>query len=206
MNADLGRLITFTGPSGVGKNSIIDGVKGKFGFVEVVSTTTRQPRIDSRTKELEVDGFHYEFVSRESFIRDMEIGSEFLETNYVGGDYPKHFYGTRISSIVPDLSKGITLIHDIEHNGLVQIRESLSMWGYDVISYFIMPPSMVVLEKRLRQSGNAKDEYDLQARMRQAQEKIEFYNSHKDDFDYCVVNDDLDRAVEEIIAGFKSKN
>lgn len=175
-----GKLVLFSGPSGVGKDTILDIVTEKYPELQrSVSMTTREPR------ESEIDGVDYFFVSRKAF-DEMLSGGEVLEF----AKYGKYMYGTPKRPVDKWLGEGKTVILKIEVQGAAKIRKMYP----DALAIFIMPPSLDILESRLRQRGT-ENEDDLVRRMRIARGEIE--KSH--DYDYIVVNDDLEKAADEVL-------
>jgi guanylate kinase len=145
-----------------------------------VSATTRGPRPG------EVDGKDYHFVSRERFDEMVERG-ELLEWAQVYGNR----YGTPRQPVVEALSEGRSILLEIDQQGARQVREALP----DAVSIFVLPPSMEVIEQRLR--GRSTDsEAVIQLRVTEARDQI----VHCGEFDYLVVNDDLASATDQFQA------
>lgn len=176
-----GTLLVLSGSSGVGKSTIIAQVLEKRPDLYFsVSCTTRAPRPG------EVDGVNYCFISREEFQKRIERG-EFLEyAEYVG-----NYYGTSMTVIREKLEKGVDVLLDIEVQGAAKVRERMK----DAASVFIVPPSFEELAQRLRGRGTDSEE-KIQKRLETArQEAKEIEN-----YDYIVVNDAVDHAVQEVLA------
>ncbi len=173
-----GKLIVISAPSGCGKSTVVHALMDlrpnlKFS----ISATTRAPRIG------EVDGKDYFFVSREKFMEMVER-EEFLEHAI----YVDNCYGTPRKALDEMLEKGLDVILDIDVQGAFQIREKRP----DALMIFLMPPSFEDLEKRLISRG--KDTMEIiRNRLVAAREECRM----ADRFDYIIVNDDLDRAVNE---------
>jgi guanylate kinase len=176
-----GQIFVITAPSGTGKTTIINSVrKNVRGVGYSISHTTRRPR------EGEVNGYHYYFVDRVEF-ENMIGAHELLEWAVV---YDQR-YGTSISSVSSELSSGKDLLMDLDIQGAVEIKRRFP----ESLSIFILPPSMEILEERLkRRSTNDKTDIDL--RMKKAIEEIQGCR----DYDFIIVNDDLDQAEKEIEA------
>lgn len=175
-----GRLVLYTGSSGVGKGTILDELKKRDPNIKVsISNTTRNKRNG------EIDGVHYNFVTREQFEKLIK------ENGYLEyAEYCDNYYGTPKKAVEDMLDDGYTVILEIEVQGGLQIMKKHP----DVLSIFILPPSMDVLEKRLRSRGT-EDEETIQKRLEQAKNEIAF----KDKYRYNVVNAELDKAVEQVL-------
>lgn len=174
-----GKLIVISGPSGVGKGTVLGiMMKDREEFVFSVSATTRPPRPS------ETDGIHYYFVTKERF-EEMIAAGEFLEYDA----HADHYYGTPRAQAEEKMERGIVLL-DIEPNGAKQVKESAP----DAVLIFVMPPSMEELERRLR---DRKDTSEEQIRMRMARAVWEMEQRHW--YDHVVVNDDANRCAEEIL-------
>lgn len=179
-NNKRGKLVLYTGCSGVGKGTILEKIKERDPNVWVsVSNTTRGKR------EGEIDGVHYVFVTKEQF-ENLIKENGFLEY----AKYCDNYYGTPKKPVEDMLADGRTVILEIEVKGGLQIMEKYP----DVVSIFILPPSLDELEKRLRNRGT-EDEETIQKRLSEAKHELGF----KDKYNYNVFNDNLDEAVDEII-------
>lgn len=176
-----GKLYVFTGPSGTGKGTILNTVlqKDKKLFLSV-SATTRTAR------EGEIHGKHYYFLDKQEFEGKIEQG-EFLEhAQYVG-----NYYGTLEQPVNTQLEKGNDVVLEIEVQGAMQIQKKRP----DAVMIFVAPPSMEELERRL--VGRGTEQADkIKARMRTAEQEMKF----ADKFDYIIVNDDLDSAIDDLLA------
>jgi guanylate kinase len=181
-----GSLLVLSAPSGTGKSTVIrrlvDEVEG-LGFS--VSATTRPPRPGER------DGVDYHFIDEPTFARKVAEG-EFLEHAEVHG----HRYGTLRSATEAQLSAGRDLLLDIDVQGARQVAKS----GFGAHLVFLVPPSRAELERRLRGRGS-ETEQTLRERLRAAAKEMEAY----EEFGYCVLNDDVDDAVEAIRAILHSR-
>jgi len=176
-----GQIFVITAPSGTGKTTIIDSVRKNMGGIGYsISHTTRMPR------EGEVNGYHYYFVDRAGFQKMIEA-HEFIEWAVVYD----HLYGTSISSIDRELSSGKDVLMDLDIQGAEEIKRQFP----ESVSIFILPPSTETLKERLK--GRSTDEkIHIDLRMRNAVEEIQRCR----DYDFIIVNDDLNEAVREIEA------
>lgn len=175
-----GRLVLYTGSSGVGKGTILQELFKRDPNLRLsVSNTTRKPR------EGEIDGVHYNFVTREQF-EALIPNDGYLEY----AEYCNNYYGTPKKQVEDLLEQGYDVFLEIEVQGGLQILEKYP----DVLSIFILPPSIDVLEKRLRKRGTETEKVILQ-RLSEAEREISF----KDRYKYNVVNGELEKAVEEIL-------
>lgn len=181
MKTDRGLLIVLVGPSGVGKSTISRRLAQMLSVTYVVSATTR-PR-----KPGDEVGKTYEHISRDEFFRRLDA-DEFLEYAQVYGDY----YGTPKHPALDDLASGLNVLLEIDVQGALQVRYQYP----DALLVFIVPPDEATLLRRLTERARDSAE-DIQKRFRAAKREIQMAKgSHA--FDYMVINDDLDRAVEEI--------
>lgn len=176
----MGKLVIFSAPSGSGKTTIVRELLKHFPQFEFsISATSRQPRGQ------EQNGIDYYFMTNEEFRQRVECG-EFVEWEEV---YQGTCYGTLKSEMERIWSKGNVIIFDVDVMGGINLKK---LFGEDACSMFIMPPSVEELERRLR--GRATDsEETIQKRIA----KAEFELSKSPEFDYTVVNDDLQVAIDE---------
>lgn len=186
MSEAFGSLLIISGPSGAGKSSLIKAAKDEIGdFYFSISTTTRPPR------ESEKDGVDYYFVDRESFEEDIRAG-EFLEYAQVHGNY----YGTSLKPVKEALKEGKLVIFDIDVQGHAIARERM---GDLITSVFVTTPSLAELENRLRKRSTD-DEEIIKKRIENALVEIEYITA----YDFLIINDDFDRAVDSFIAVAKA--
>ncbi len=181
MNQRRGKTFIISGPSGVGKSTVLNALMQKRSNLYFsVSATTRQPR------EGEKDGQHYHFIDAETF-REMLGRDEFLEhAEYVG-----NFYGTPKRYVDEAMERGQDVILDIEIQGAMQICEKRP----ETVRIFIAPPSWKELERRLTDRGTDSPE-KIQKRLLRA--KVELNSASS--YDYFVINDSVDKAVAELDA------
>jgi len=178
MSSEGGRLVIISGPSGSGKTSLWKRLLKHPGVTFSVSANTRPPRM------LEIEGCDYSFLSEEEFVRRARVG-EFLEHARVHG----HFYGTPRGPVLKALDKGLDVLLEIDVQGAASIRGS----GLPFVTIFVMPPSLEILEQRLRGRHSDKEE-EIRRRLALARAEMDRAN----EFDKVVVNDDLDRMVAEV--------
>lgn len=179
-NKKRGILVLYTGSSGVGKGTIMAELLKKDPSIRLsVSNTTRNPR------EGEIDGVHYNFVTKEQF-EELIDSNGYLEY----AKYCDNYYGTPKQQVEDLLNEGYNVFLEIEVQGGLQILEQYP----DVLSIFILPPSMEILEKRLRNRGTEKEEVILK-RLEEAKNEISF----KDRYRFNVVNGELETAVDEVL-------
>lgn len=175
-----GVLVLFSGPSGVGKDTVLEVVLNKDKELQKsISLTTRNIR------ENEIDGKDYYFISLSQF-HDMIDKGEVLEY----AQYGANMYGTPKAPVDKWLSEGKTVILKIEVQGAQSIKEMYP----DSVGIFILPPSMEVLEKRLRSRGT-EDEADILKRLEIARDEIR----KSVDYDYFVVNEDIEKASDDVL-------
>ncbi len=180
-----GRLIIVSGPSGSGKDTILKKVFEKLPEIKFsISTITRDMRPG------EVEGEKYNFVSREYF-EEMIKNDLLLEyNNYVG-----NYYGTPKAPVDKAIAEGFEIIVEVDVNGAKNIKKCRE----DAIMVFIMPPSYEELNRRLSARGTDAPEV-IEKRMKAALGEI----AEAENYDYIVVNDDLDEAVEDFVTIIKS--
>lgn len=175
-----GMLVLYTGSSGVGKGTIMQELLKRDKNIRLsVSNTTRPPR------DGEIDGVHYNFVTKEQFESLIQKDGYLEYAEYCG-----NYYGTPKQQVEDLLNQGYDVFLEIEVRGGLQIMDKYP----DVLSIFILPPSMDTLEKRLR-DRNTEDEETILERLGQAKREI----GCKDKYKYVVVNDNLEDAVDEIL-------
>ena len=173
------RLFIISGPSAVGKGTIVKRILKSDGKVHLsVSATTQNPR------EGEEEGVSYYFMSDEQFVKAVGEGG-FLEHASVHG----HYYGTPKAPVMSQLKAGRDVILEIDVQGAMQVKESYP----DGVFIFILPPSVDALRSRIMHRGTESEE-DIQVRLGAAQREME-YLEH---YDYYVVNDDLEKAVDSV--------
>ena len=180
-NMKKGKTFIISGPSGVGKSTVLSALLEKRPNVYFsVSATTRDPRPG------ELDGIHYHFMDVDSFRKWIAM-DQFLEyAEYVG-----NFYGTPKRFVDEAMDQGKDVILDIEVQGAIQVTSKRP----DTVRIFIAPPSWAELERRLTERGtDSKDK--IQKRLLRA--KVEFQTAHT--YDYFVINDTVENAVKELDA------
>ena len=176
-----GLVICVSGPSGVGKGTIIRQVLAmRTDMVHSISVTTRAPRPG------EQDGVDYYFRDRGSFL-DMLTCGEILENDV----YCDNYYGTPRKPLEEAVATGLDVVMDITVPGSLAVMENYP----DCITLFLLPPSLTELENRLRKRGTESDEV-LQKRLQKTREEVVMAHH----FQYIVVNDDLEATARRILA------
>ncbi|MGN1350674.1 MAG: guanylate kinase [Anaerovoracaceae bacterium] len=182
-----GRLFIISGPSAVGKGTIVRQLLESSDRVSLsVSATTRKPR------EGEEEGIHYYFLKDEEFQEKVEQNG-FLEHAEVHG----HRYGTPKAPVLEQLEQGRDVILEIDVQGAMQVKESFASGTY----IFILPPSLEELRNRILNRGTESPE-DVKLRMGKAMAEM----AYLDRYDYYVVNDDLETAVETVRTIMKAQH
>ncbi len=179
-NKKRGTLVLYSGSSGVGKGTIMAELLKRDPSIRLsVSNTTRSPR------EGEIDGVHYNFVTKEQFKKLID------EDGYLEyAQYCDNYYGTPKKQVEDLLNEGYNVFLEIEVQGALQIMAKYP----DVLSIFILPTSIESLNRRLHRRGTESEE-TINERLAQAQREL----TYKDRYKYNVVNDDLDAAVDEVL-------
>lgn len=181
-----GLLFVVSSPSGAGKTTLCNRLRGEFPRLEFsVSYTTRPPRTG------EQHGVDYYFVDQSTF-QEMIAKDEFAEYAMVHG----HMYGTSARLVGEALSEGRDLLFDIDYQGGRKLKQSFPA---DVVLVFILPPSIRALEERLRRRATDADDV-IQRRLRVAREELRHY----DEYDFLVMNDDLQKAYDALRAVYLS--
>ncbi|KAJ5619483.1 guanylate kinase [Penicillium lagena] len=177
------RSIVVSGPSGVGKGTLIQKLFDAYPdtFALSVSHTTRQPRTGER------EGIDYFYISTTEFSTLISQDS-FVEHAYFSDNH----YGTSKQTIADQMVKGLVVVLDIEMDGVRQIQENCAL---DARYVFVQPPSVEALEARLRSRGTENEE-QIQRRLAQARVEMEF--AEQGVHDRIIVNDDLERAYQEL--------
>ncbi|HEY9673701.1 MAG TPA: guanylate kinase [Waterburya sp.] len=176
-----GKLIVLTGPSGVGKGTLLRFLLERHPELYYsISVTTRQPRPG------EIEGQHYYFVNRDKF-EQMVAGGELLEWAEFAGNY----YGTPRTAVERQIAQGRLVILEIEVVGARKIHSTFPA----ALRIFILPPSLAELEQRIRGRGQDSEEA-IARRLNRAEAEIDA----ADEFDVQIVNDDMEEALQKIEA------
>ena len=176
----MARVFVITGPSGVGKGTLIRGLMERVGALELsVSATTRPPRPGER------DGADYHFLTPEEFDRRVEHG-DFVEH----ADYAGRRYGTLRSELEDRLHAGVPVVLEIEVQGARQVRAAMP----EAVQVFIAPPSLAALRTRLIGRGTD-DAEEVERRLRVAEQELDA----QPEFAHVVVNDRLDEALDRLV-------
>ena len=174
-----GNLYVISGPSGVGKGTLVAKLlESRDDVVLSISATTRSPRPG------EVDGKNYFFLTKDEF-KDLIDADGFIEW----AEYAGNYYGTPLAFVEDQLSSGRNVILEIEVQGAFQVKDKLP----DATLIFIEPPSMDELERRIIGRGTESADV-IEARMRTARVEME----RKMEYDIAVINDDIDSAVKKL--------
>lgn len=175
----LGKLIVLTGPSGVGKGTLMNEILQRYPELHYsVSATTRSPRPG------EINGKNYYFISRNQF-EELVTQGEFLEW----AEFAGNCYGTLREAVLNHVQSGKLVVLEIELEGARQIRHNFP----NSLSIFILPPSFPELEGRIRRRGQDSEEA-INRRLQRAQEEMAAAN----EFDLQIINDDFEKALNEI--------
>jgi guanylate kinase len=177
-----GLMLVLSSPSGAGKSTIARNLLESDSSLELSVSVTTRPRRAS-----EIDGVHYHFVSRREFER-LRNSDALLEWAEVHGN----FYGTPREPAESAMAAGRDMLFDIDWQGAVQLNEKMRA---DIVSVFILPPSMHELKARLKRRAEDSDA-NIEMRLKNARVEIE----HWREYDYVVVNNDLDRAFAAVRA------
>ena len=176
---NLKKLIIITGPSGVGKGTVVKKILDKDRNIWLsISATTRKPRIGEK------DGENYYFLSEKRF-KEMIDKKQFLEWAQFAGN----FYGTPLFTVNEKIEKGFIVFLEIEVEGAKQIKEKFP----EALSIFILPPNKDELERRIRNRGTEGEEA-INRRLSRANYEIAF----SEKFDFVVTNYDVDKTVDKI--------
>jgi len=173
-----GVLTVVSGFSGAGKGTVMKELVGKYDYKLSISATTRLPR------EGEVDGREYFFLTREAFESMIEKGKFIEHAEYVG-----NYYGTPKEYVEEQLENGHNVLLEIEIQGALAVKKTFP----DAVLMFIVPPSATILKERLVNRGT-EDAKTVEKRMNRAVEESQYM----DQYDYIVINDDLNDCVENV--------
>ena len=181
-----GRLFVISGPSGVGKNTILNQIIMRCENVRYsISATSRAMRPG------EVDGESYYFLTREQFEQMIEKGELLEHAEYVG-----NYYGTPLKPIQDAMSQGVDIVMDVEVIGALKIKEKVP----DAVLVFVTAPSFEEIERRLLGRGDVPQDA-MHDRLERA--RWEYHQAEK--YDYTVLNDTVENAIEKLIAIMKAE-
>jgi len=180
-------LVTISAPSGAGKTTLCRALQEKTEMKFSVSCTTRDKR------DYEVEGEDYHFISEEEFKTRLE-NNEFVETEDVHGC----MYGTLRKTIENAIADGEIVLFEVDVKGAMTIK---SIYPEQTISIFVLPPSLADLRERLIKRGT-----DSDSRIKKRLERLDIEVSYKERFDFNVINDDVQRATDEIIDIIHTQN
>ncbi|MGV1751687.1 guanylate kinase [Agrobacterium sp. CG674] len=182
-----GLMLVISSPSGAGKSTIARNLLEKDKNISLSVSVTTRPR-----RQSEIDGIHYQFISKRDFER-MRDGEELLEWAEVHGN----FYGTPREPVEMAMAEGKDMLFDIDWQGAEQLQDKMKA---DIVSIFILPPTMTELQSRLHRRAEDTEEV-IQTRLANSRSEIE----HWRDYDYVILNDDLQAAFEAIEAIVKAE-
>ena len=177
----MNNLIVISAPSGAGKSTLCRALQKKYPKIQFsISSTTRSRR------EYEKDGYDYEFLTNEEFKNKIQT-NKFIEFETVHG----YYYGTPKANIDNAIVQNQYLLLEVDVKGALKIKDA---YQEHAITIFITLPHVEDLLERLRKRGTESEE-----RIAKRMERIEMELDHKDQFDHCIINDDFDRALTELI-------
>tara|TARA_B100000035_G_C20924818_1_gene520185 strand:- start:297 stop:911 length:615 start_codon:yes stop_codon:yes gene_type:complete len=182
-----GKMIILSSPSGAGKTTLVKKISRDKKFKISISHTTREPRAN------EINGVDYNFISQQEFKKLIKEQS-FLEYANVF----KNFYGSTKDQVFKNLENGHNVLFDIDWQGTQQIKNQ--PLKYKLISFFILPPSKEALLERLVSRGENNDEV-IKMRMQQFDKDV----LHWVDYDFVVINENLDECYKEILGYLEDK-
>jgi guanylate kinase len=184
----MGKCVIFSAPSGAGKTTIVHALlkKEELGLAFSVSACSREPRPN------EVDGKDYYFLGVEGF-KDRIANDAFIEWEEV---YTNNYYGTLRSEVERIWSEGKTVIFDVDVIGGLNLKK---IFGDQALAIFVQPPSVEELERRLRHRSTETEE-----KIRQRVDKAQIELARANEFDVIIVNEDLNKAIEEAYSRVKS--
>ena len=180
-------MIILSSPSGAGKTTLVKKISKEKNFKISISHTTREPRAS------EVDGVDY-FFTKKNYFEKLIKDNAFLEHASVF----KNFYGSTKEKVFKDLDDGYNVLFDIDWQGAQQIKNQTLK--YKLVSFFILPPSREILLQRLIYREESEDE-TINMRMEQFDKDV----LHWEEYDYVVINEDLDTCCKEIIGYLEEK-
>ena len=177
----MNNLIVISAPSGAGKSTLCRALQEKYPEILFsISSTTRPQR------DYEKNGYDYDFITDKEFKEKIQA-NKFIEFEEVHG----YYYGTPKSNIDDVIVKNRYLLLEVDVNGALKIKKA---YPEQAVTVFITLPDVNDLLKRLRKRGSESEE-----RIKKRMERIEMELDFKNDFDYCIVNNDFDRALKELI-------
>ena len=187
MSSKDGIMVVLSSPSGAGKTTLVKKISNQQGYKVSISHTTRKPRTN------EINGKDYFFISKEEFSKLID-NNEFLEYAEVF----KNLYGSSKEEVLQNLKEGKKVIFDIDWQGTDQIKKNNP--GFQLITFFILPPSKEELFERLL-NRDMKDRSIALERMKQFKKDV----LHWKDYDFTVINDDLQKCHDQIVDLLNSK-
>jgi guanylate kinase len=177
----MNNLIVISAPSGAGKSTLCRALQKKYPEISFsISSTTRPQR------DYEKNGYDYDFIADEEFKKRIQA-NKFIEFEDVHG----YYYGTPKANIDDAIKNNRYLLLEVDVNGALKIKQA---YPEQAVTVFITLPDVNDLLKRLRRRGTESEE-----RIKKRMERIEMELDYKNDFDYCIINNDFDRALNELV-------
>ena len=173
-------MVIISGPSGSGKGTVVKRLDPALGYAVSISVTTRKPR------DTEAHGRDYFFITEEEFVQMRSENGLLEHFAYVG-----NYYGTPRSYVEKQIAQGQIVVLEIDVNGALQVQEKFP----EAVLIFLMPPTLTELQQRLVNRAT-EDAVTIEARLKKALEEIPFI----DRYDYLVINDDINEAVNNVNA------
>ena len=177
----MNNLIVISAPSGAGKTTLCRALQKKYPEISFSISSTTRPK-----REYEKNGYDYDFISDAEFKKMIQV-NKFIEFEEVHG----YYYGTPKANIDDVIANNKYLLLEVDVKGALKIKKA---YPEQAVTVFITLPDVSDLLERLRKRGTESEE-----RIKKRMERIVMELEHKNEFDYCIINDDLNRALNELI-------